>query len=120
MDIVFNDCVYSPGCLLSKSAGWTLVNSDCFIIMGEIQDGRQRPFGKQINIKSDNHNLMIFISDQYWGVVPIPGLKMVNLGFKASHFHTKKLNSLLKANIMHIAHFLNLYGADMRFISCGR
>ena len=30
----------------------------------------------------------------------------------------KKQNSPLLAQIMHVAHFLNLYGADMRFISC--
>ena len=42
---------------------------------------------------------------------------MVILGFKASKFD-KKQKSLLLAHIMPIAHFLNLYGADMRLISC--
>ena len=40
----------------------------------------------------------------------VKGLKHKNL--------TKKQNSPLLAHIMHIAHFLNLYGADMRRISC--
>ena len=40
---------------------------------------------------------------------------MVIIGLKASTFD-KKRNSLLLAHIMHIAHFLNLYGADMRLI----
>ena len=42
---------------------------------------------------------------------------MIILGFKAAKFD-KKQNSLLLAHIIHIAHFLNLYGADMRLISC--
>ena len=37
----------------------------------------------------------------------ISGLKMVMPDFKASKFD-KKLNSLLSAHSMHIAHFLNL------------
>ena len=42
---------------------------------------------------------------------------MIILGFKTLKLD-KKQNSLLLAYIMHIAHFLNLYGADMRLISC--
>ena len=42
---------------------------------------------------------------------------MIILGFNASKFD-KKQNSLLLAHIMHIAHFFNLYRADMRLISC--
>ena len=52
-------------------------------------------------------------SDYYWGVEPISGLKMIILGTKTSTFG-KKQNSLLSAHIMHIAHFLNLYGADVQ------
>ena len=42
---------------------------------------------------------------------------MVILGFKASQID-KKQNSLLLAHIMNIGRFLDLYGADMRLISC--
>ena len=35
---------YSPGCLLSESAGWTFVNLERFLKMGKIQDGHQWPF----------------------------------------------------------------------------
>ena len=55
------------------------------------------------------------ISDQYWGIEPTSDIKMIILGFNASKFD-KKRNSLLSAYIIHIAHFLNLYGADMWLI----
>ena len=42
---------------------------------------------------------------------------MIILGLETSKFD-KKQNLLLLAHIMHIAHFFNLYGADMRLISC--
>ena len=51
--------------------------------MGKIQDGRQRPFWKQVNKKSDDHNHVICLS---WGVEPISGFKMIILGFKAPKF----------------------------------
>ena len=47
----------------------------------------------------------------------ISGLNMVNPDFKAPKFD-KKQNSLLLANIMHIARFFNLSGADMPLSSC--
>ena len=50
-------------------------------------------------------------------VEPISSIKMIILDFEASTFD-KKQNLLVLAHIMHIAHFLNLYGADMRLISC--
>ena len=42
--IVLNDCFFRPGCLVSESAGWTLVNFERFFLMSKIQDGRRRPF----------------------------------------------------------------------------
>ena len=42
---------------------------------------------------------------------------MIILSFKASKFD-KQQNSPLLADIMHIANFLDLYGADKRLISC--
>ena len=63
-------------------------------------------------------NIMQYvISDWYRGVEFIFGPKMIILGFKALKFD-KKQNLLILAHIMHIVHFLNLYGADMRLISC--
>ena len=46
------------------------------------------------------------------GVEPISSIKMIILDFEAATFD-KKQNLLVLAHIMHIAHFLNLYGADM-------
>ena len=51
-----------PGCLVSESAGWTLVTIERFWKIGKIQDGRWRPFWIFLNQKFD-YQMWYVISD---------------------------------------------------------